>query len=79
MDYIDVTGFLAGVFVVLAFYSTNAIALRGFAIVSNVLFVIYAVDRDLLPIAILHLVLLPLNLLRLRQAFGGMRARPRAA
>ena len=74
MDFIDVIGFLAGTFVVLTFYSTKALPLRGFAVTSNVLFVIYAVERDLAPIAILHLVLLPLNLWRLRQALDGARA-----
>lgn len=73
MEYGDAAGFLAGIFVILAFYSTGAIALRGFAIASNVLFVVYAIEEDLLPIAILHLVLLPLNLWRLRQALEGSR------
>ncbi len=71
MSLVDAAGFLAGLFVILAFYSTNAATLRGFAIGSNLLFVVYAVERDLAPIAILHLILLPLNVWRLRQTLGG--------
>ena len=68
MDFVDVAGFLAGAFVILAFYCTRATALRGFATASNLLFILYGIERDLASIAILHLVLLPLNLWRLRQA-----------
>lgn len=70
MSLIDAAGFLAGGFVILAFYCTRAIPLRGFAIASNLLFVLYGFERDLAPIAILHLVLLPLNVWRLREALS---------
>ena len=70
MSLIDAAGFLAGGFVILAFYCTRAIPLRGFAIASNLLFILYGVERDLAPIAILHLVLLPLNVWRLREALS---------
>ena len=79
MDFIDVIGFLAGMFVVLTFHSTKPFPLRGFAVTSNVLFVIYAIERDLLPIATLHLVLLPLNFWRLRQAVEESRGARRLA
>jgi CRP/FNR family cyclic AMP-dependent transcriptional regulator len=35
--------------------------LRAFAIVSNLLFIVYAASADLLPILLLHTVLLPIN------------------
>ncbi len=70
MSLIDVAGFLAGTCVILAFYCKGARPLRGFAIASNLLFIFYAVAQDLAPIAILHIVLLPLNVLRLQEALG---------
>ncbi len=65
MTLIDSTGFVAGICVILAFYCRRAIPLRGFAIASNLLFIVYAFAQDLAPIAALHLILLPLNLWRL--------------
>ncbi|MEM6480812.1 MAG: hypothetical protein AAF681_03125 [Pseudomonadota bacterium] len=67
MQFIDLIGLLAGTFVVLTFYMTDLGRLRRCAIVSNVLFVIYALSLQLWPICLLHVLLLPLNLRRLSQ------------
>ena len=56
---------------VLATFSVRSItALRSVAIASNLLFIAYAAFASLLPVLVLHAVLLPLNLLRLRQALA---------
>ncbi len=67
MTGVDLIGFAAGGFVTLAFYCRRALPLRLFAITSNVLFVCYAAQAEVLPVLILHLLLLPLNLIRLVQ------------
>lgn len=63
---IDGIGLMAGVFVILAFYSLNHRRLRTFAIISNILFILYAIFEALLPVLVLHVILLPLNFVRLR-------------
>ncbi|MEM9496478.1 MAG: hypothetical protein AAGA28_01040 [Pseudomonadota bacterium] len=62
---IDALGYLAGLFVVLTFYSTDLRTLRKFAIVSNLLFIAYALLLGLWPVLVLHSLLLPLNYQRL--------------
>lgn len=63
----DIIGFLAGAFVILAFYAHMARSLRVFAILSNILFIAYAALEALFPVLLLHAILLPLNFARLRQ------------
>lgn len=65
LEMTDLLGLLAGAFVVLTFYSTDHQKLRQFAIVSNVLFITYAMLLQLWPILVLHSILLPLNWKRL--------------
>ncbi|MGB5559014.1 MAG: hypothetical protein WBN04_13510 [Paracoccaceae bacterium] len=67
MGFFDFVGGLAGLFVILAFYARSPTRLRIFAILSNLLFILYAVAVGLWPVLVLHAVLLPLNLLRLRE------------
>lgn len=76
---VDLVGILAGVFVILAFYAQAARPLRAYAILSNVLFMIYAVLEALVPVLLLHAILLPLNLARLRQIERRRRRLGRAA
>ena len=61
----DLIGIAAGAFVILAFYAKEDVFLRSYAIVSNLLFIIYALMVWLWPILILHAILLPLNDVRL--------------
>ncbi len=63
----DLLGWLAGAFVVATFYADDAVILRALAIVSNILFIIYALTEALMPVMVLHGILLPLNAVRLRQ------------
>lgn len=64
---IDCIGLMAGVFVILAFYAHAARPLRAYAILSNLLFMLYAALEALLPVLLLHAILLPLNFAHLRQ------------
>lgn len=63
----DLIGIAAGAFVILAFYAKEDVFLRSYAIVSNLLFIMYALMVWLWPILILHAILLPLNVVRLAQ------------
>lgn len=60
-------GYLAAALVFAAFYMRTMQPLRIIAIASNVCFLAYGLALQLWPIAILHGLLLPLNLLRLIQ------------
>jgi hypothetical protein len=65
--WIELAGYTASALVFLAFYMKTMIPLRMVGIASNVAFITYAVGAQLYPVLILHLILLPLNCLRLFQ------------
>ena len=67
MSIVDFIGVLAGGFVILAFYARKPVQLRLFAIASNLLFIAYGALDALWPVLLLHAVLLPLNVMRLRE------------
>lgn len=64
---IDVLGMGAGALVLATFYLKTMIPLRVVAIASNVAFAAYGALAGAMPIVIPHLLLLPLNALRLHQ------------
>jgi hypothetical protein len=57
----EAIGLLAAACVLATFCMKSMMALRAFAIVSNVLFIVYGVGANLYPIVILHAILLPIN------------------
>lgn len=63
----DLTGYAAAGCVFLTFYMKTMLPLRVAGIASNVLFIAYGYAELAYPVLILHLVLLPLNVARLRQ------------
>lgn len=63
----DLTGYATAACVFLTFYMKTMLPLRVAGIASNVLFIAYGYAELAYPVLILHLVLLPLNLARLRQ------------
>ena len=65
--WIDLAGYGASALVFCAFYMRRMAPLRTIAIASNVAFIAYGLGRGLYPVLILHVVLLPLNCLRLVQ------------
>lgn len=60
-------GYVAAACVFVTFYMKTMVPLRIAGIVSNVLFIGYGYALDAYPVLILHVVLLPLNILRLHQ------------
>ena len=67
MDGVELTGYLASLLVFCTFYMKTMIPLRCVAIASNVVFMTYGLAGGLYPVFLLHVVLLPLNCLRLYQ------------
>ena len=68
-DVSDLLGYAAAGLVLVAFYVRSLRALRSVAIASNLMFIAYATAAHLAPVLILHALLLPLNVWRLRQDF----------
>ena len=66
----ELLGYAAAGLVLAAFSVRSITTLRSVAIASNLLFIAYAAFASLLPVLVLHALLLPLNLLRLRQALA---------
>ena len=67
MHTTEFVGYLASALVFATFYMKTMMPLRSVAIASNVAFISYGYLGGMTPILVLHLVLLPLNLWRLRQ------------
>lgn len=60
-------GFLASAFVVAGYTMRTMIPLRIFGILTNVVLIAYALPQHHYPIVALHMLLLPLNIYRLRE------------
>ena len=71
-------GYLAAILVFCTFYMRTMLPLRCVAIASNVAFLTYGLPLGLWPVAVLHALLLPVNILRLLQ-IGRMMANVRRA
>lgn len=71
---VDLLGFSAGAAVLTCFWMRDQRRLRGFGILSNILFILYGALTGMLPIVILHTILLPLNILRLSQLSSGYKS-----
>lgn len=65
--WVEIAGYIASILVASTFYMKTMLPLRSFAIASNVAFVVYAYFGHLYPVLILHLFLLPLNIIRYQQ------------
>lgn len=68
MSLTEPIGYLASALVLATFCMRDMRWLRGVAIASNLAFIGYGALADLGPVLMLHLLLLPLNLVRLREA-----------
>jgi len=66
-SWIEMVGYVASILVASTFYMKTMLPLRSFAIASNVAFLVYGYFGSLYPVLILHLFLLPLNVIRYRQ------------
>ena len=67
IGWVEGVGYLASFLVFCAFYMKTMIPLRWVAIASNVAFITYGLAGRVYPVFVLHVVLLPLNCLRLHQ------------
>jgi hypothetical protein len=67
-DWADPLGWLACGLMLATFSSVTARRLRLFAVAANLAFIAYGLTAHLPPVLALHLVLLPVNLVRLLQA-----------
>lgn len=69
----ELIGYAAAGLVLATFSVRSITALRTVAIVSNLLFIGYAAFAQLLAVLVLHSLLLPLNVWRLREARSAFR------
>jgi hypothetical protein len=67
MSWIDFVGYLAALTVLATFCMDTIVPLRGLAIASNVLFILYGIAGQLYPVLLLHAVLLPVNIVKIVQ------------
>jgi CRP/FNR family transcriptional regulator, cyclic AMP receptor protein len=67
MNQADVVGYVGAVFVFATFWMKTMIPLRAFGLASNFLFIGYGYLAGAYPPLVLHLLLLPLNIMRLHQ------------
>ena len=74
MSITEPIGYLASALVLATFSMRDMAALRWMAIASNLAFIGYGSLADVGPVLVLHLLLLPLNLARLREASVAARA-----
>jgi hypothetical protein len=68
MHWIDLAGFAAAFTVLASFCMTTIVSLRSVAIASNILFIVYGMLGHIYPVFLLHLTLLPINLIKLHHA-----------
>jgi hypothetical protein len=70
----EISGYTASMLVLFTFVAKDIRLLRTIAIFSNIAFITYGAIEWLPPVLFLHLVLLPLNIVRLREAVRASRA-----
>jgi hypothetical protein len=76
MTWIDFVGYLAALTVLMTFCMDTIVPLRGLAIASNVLFIVYGIAGQLYPVLLLHALLLPINVTKIvRLHVRGIEAR----
>lgn len=79
MTLIEAIGYLASALVLLTFCMSTMLSLRAMAICSNIAFIGYGFGAGLYPVLILHLVLLPLNIVLLARMTNLLRRAKLAA
>ena len=67
MSWVDYVGFLAALTVLATFCMDTILPLRGLAIASNILFIVYGTAGQLYPVLLLHALLLPINISKIVQ------------
>jgi hypothetical protein len=72
MTITDGMGYVAASLVLVTFCAKRMVSLRALAISSNVAFLTYGLAAQLWPIVMLHAIMLPLNVIRLRDALASL-------
>lgn len=67
MSWVDCIGFCASFAVLASFCMTTIVPLRTLALASNIMFGAYGLLAHIYPVALLHMILLPINLVKLYQ------------
>jgi hypothetical protein len=67
MSKFDFVGYAASGLVFATFYMRSMVLLRVIGLCANAAFLTYALGLDLVPVALLHLGLVPVNCWRLRE------------
>jgi hypothetical protein len=67
MSWINLLGFAAALTVLASFCMNAIVSLRSMAVASNLLFMLYGLLGHIYPVLLLHLTLLPINLIKLRR------------
>ncbi len=70
MTTIESIGYLASALVLTTFCMRDMVTLRWVALASNLAFIAYSALADVGPVLVLHLLLLPVNAVRLAQSHG---------
>jgi CRP/FNR family cyclic AMP-dependent transcriptional regulator len=70
MTTADMAGYVAAFCVFLTFYMKTMVPLRVTGLISNLFFLIYGYLALAYPVLVLHLILMPLNAVRLHQMLG---------
>ena len=73
LNWIELAGYVASALVLVTFWMQTLLSLRVMAILSNVVFIVFALGAGLMPVLVLHAALLPLNLYRIRQHVNAYR------
>lgn len=68
MRSLDLLGFAAALAVLAGFCMNSIRPLRRLALASNVLFVLYGLLAHIYPVFVLHMILMPINLIKLHRA-----------
>jgi hypothetical protein len=80
MNAYEPIGYLASLLVLATFCMRDMVSLRVVAIASNVAFIAYGALAGISPVLLLHVVLLPVNMLRLAESVrSALRCRAEAA
>jgi CRP/FNR family cyclic AMP-dependent transcriptional regulator len=70
MTRVEGVGFFAAGLVLCTSCMRRLVPLRGVAIASNLAFILYGYIAGIEPVLVLHLILLPVNIIRLLEALG---------
>ena len=67
MRWLDVLGFAGALAVLVGFCMNSIRPLRRLALASNVLFALYGLLAHVYPVFLLHIILMPINLIKLHR------------